>query len=66
LDTSPDIIAFRDRRYELIPIAKIKVINSRDRDQEQFDINVKSIDHTGLLKPVRVNDKFLDRTGSTS
>ena len=26
-------------------------------------MNVQSIDHVGLIKPIRVNDKFLDRTG---
>ena len=51
------------RRYAAIPIAKIKVINSRNRDQDQFDMNVESIDHVGLLKPIRVNDKFVERTG---
>jgi ParB family chromosome partitioning protein len=54
---------FRSRRYESIPVAQIKVINSRDREQEQFDMNVESINKVGLLKPVRVNDKFLERTG---
>jgi ParB family chromosome partitioning protein len=39
------------------------VINSRNRGKEQFDMNVQSIDHAGLLKPIRVNDKFLERTG---
>jgi ParB family transcriptional regulator, chromosome partitioning protein len=38
------------------------VINSRNRDEEQFAMNVESIDR-GLLKPIRVNDKFLERTG---
>lgn len=63
MDSIPEIIPFRDRCYRSIPTDKIKVINSRDRDQEQFNTNVESIDHVGLLKPVRVNDKFLDRTG---
>lgn len=63
MDTVPEITAFRDRRYEQIPVDKIKVINSRNRDEEQFDLNVESIDHVGLLKPVRLNDKFLERTG---
>ena len=58
-----EIIPFHDRRYREIPIDKVKIINSRNRDQEQFDMNVESIDQVGLLKPVRVNDKFFDRTG---
>lgn len=55
------ICPMKDRRFEEIPIDKVKVINSRDRDQEQFEMNVQSIDHVGLLKPIRVNDKFLER-----
>ena len=63
MDNAFEIVPFQARRYEAIPIAKIKVINSRNRDKEQFDMNVESIDNVGLIKPVRVNDKFLERTG---
>ena len=63
MDSAFEITPFQSRRYEAIPIAKIKVINSRNRDQEQFDMNVESINKVGLLKPVRVNDKFLEKTG---
>ena len=56
-------VLVRDRRYELIDVAKIKVINSRLRDAKQFDMNVQSIEQTGLMKPIRVNDKFVARTG---
>ena len=41
----------------------MKVINSRNRDREQFEMNVESIDSVGLLKPIRVNDKFLELIG---
>ncbi|MFO0915274.1 MAG: ParB N-terminal domain-containing protein [Pirellulales bacterium] len=58
-----ELVPFKSRRYEAVQIAKIKVINTRNRDQEQFDMNVDSINQVGLLKPVRVNDKFLERTG---
>ena len=37
---SADIVPFKARRYEAIPITKIKVINSRNRDQEQFEMNL--------------------------
>jgi ParB family chromosome partitioning protein len=57
------ITPINERRYEEVPIAQVKVINSRNRDKEQFEMNVQSIDHVGLLKPIRVNDKFLERTG---
>jgi len=63
MDNIPDILPFKDRVYEDIPIEKIKVINSRDRDQEQFAKNVQSIDQVGQQKPIRVNDKFLQRSG---
>ena len=53
----------RDRRYEMVPVDKVKVINSRLRDEEQFQMNVQSIDAVGLLKPVLVNDKFLPNSG---
>ena len=51
------------RRYEEVPIDRVKVINSRNRDKEQFDMNVESIGNVGLMKPIRVNDKFLETTG---
>ena len=63
MDSIPEIVPIKRRRYEEIPIEKIKVINSRDRDKEQFEMNVESIDQVGLLKPIRVNDKFLQRSG---
>lgn len=63
MDSIPDILAMSQRRYEHIPVDQIKVINSRDRDREQFEMNVASIEHRGLLKPIHVNDKFLSQTG---
>ena len=59
----PDILAMKDRRYMMIPVEKIKVINPRIRDEEQFQMNVQSIDNNGMLMPIRVNDKFLEKTG---
>lgn len=57
------IVLMKDRRREMIPIDKIKVINSRTRDEEQFSLNVQSIEAVGQLKDIRVNDKFLAKTG---
>jgi ParB family transcriptional regulator, chromosome partitioning protein len=57
-----NICPISERRYEEVPIDKVKVINSRNRDKEQFDMNVESIESVGLLKPIRVNDKFLEAT----
>lgn len=53
----------KDRRYQMVPVDKIKVINSRLRDEQQFQMNVQSIDAVGLLKPILVNDKFLASSG---
>ena len=63
METNPEILSYAQRRYEEIPVDLVKVINSRNRDQKQFDMNVESIETVGLLKPIRVNDKFLERTG---
>ena len=63
METLTNICAMANRRYEEVPIESIKVINSRNRDKEQFDMNVESIESVGLMKPIRVNDKFLESTG---
>ncbi len=47
----------------MIPVEKIKVINPRIRDEDQFQMNVQSIENNGMLMPIRVNDKFLEKTG---
>lgn len=57
-----EIRMMKDRRYEMIPLDKIKVVNSRLRDEKQFQMNVQSIDAVGLFKPILVNDKFLPST----
>ena len=63
MEALTNICPMADRRYEEIPIAKVKVINSRNRDKEQFDMNVESIESVGLMKPIRVNDRFLETSG---
>lgn len=57
------IRSMKERKWATIPVDQIVVVNSRDRDQRQFDDNVKSIGAIGLLKPIVVNAKFLDRSG---
>lgn len=57
------ILLMKDRRREMIPIDQIKVINSRTRDEKQFAMNVQSIEANGQLKDIRVNDRFLAKTG---
>lgn len=63
MDNEVNIMPFSERRYEEVPIDLIKVINSRDRDSDQFNMNVTSINELGLMKPIRVNDKFLEKSG---
>lgn len=53
----------KDRRYEFLPVEQIVVLNSRDREQDRFAENVKSIQDMGLLKPVLVNERFYKTTG---
>jgi ParB family transcriptional regulator, chromosome partitioning protein len=53
----------KERRREMIPIEKIRVINSRTRDETQFTLNVQSIDAIGQIKDIRVSDKFLGKDG---
>ena len=63
METIENICPISERRYKELPVDKIKVINSRNRDKDQFEMNVESIDSVGLLKPIRVNDKFLEKSG---
>jgi ParB family chromosome partitioning protein len=53
---------FKDRKYQMIPINLIKVINSRNRDEIQFQENVNSIKDIGLLKPIVVNERYFKNT----
>ena len=43
MENEANIMPFSDRRYEEVPIELIKVINSRDRDTDQFKMNVTSL-----------------------
>ena len=61
MDAAP-ILLMKDRRRDMLPVDKIKVINSRNRDEQQFALNVQSIETNGQLKDIRVNDKFLSRS----
>ena len=63
MEPEPEIMPFTQRRYEEVPVGQIKVINSRDRDTTQFKMNVTSISELGLMKPIRVNDRFLEKSG---
>ena len=58
----PDILPMKDRRYLMIAPRRSKS-SSPHADEEQFQLNVQSIDNNGMLMPIRVNDKFLEKTG---
>lgn len=62
-----DTVAIRSmsqRDYRMIPVDKISVVNSRKREKKQFDENVRSIGEVGLYKPILVNKRNLDATGT--
>lgn len=57
------IVPMSERSHRWIPVDKIRVLNSRDREQSQFEQNVRSIDAIGLQKPIVVNERFLTQRG---
>ena len=57
------VIPMADREYRLIPVDSIVVLNSRNRNQQKFAENVRSIDEVGLRKPIVVNGRGFERTG---
>jgi len=58
------IVPMSQREYRMIPVDKITVLNSRNREMQQFDENVRSIEETGLLKPIVVNGRDLNKSGA--
>lgn len=60
---SISIVPMTERQYRMIPVDKITVLNSRNRDKEQFAENVRSIEAIGLLKPIVVNGRNAEKTG---
>ena len=57
------IILMKDRKYEEIPIDKIKVLNSRNRNKARFQENIRSIKDVGLKRPIQVNERYYNRAG---
>jgi len=51
------IVPMANRKYKLIPVDSIRVLNSRNREKLQFDDNIRSIESIGLLKPIVVNER---------
>ena len=57
------IRSMQERKYAKIPIDKIKVLNSRNRDKKKFQENIRSIKEVGLLKPIVVNERTYLKDG---
>ncbi len=57
------IVPMTERKYRMIPVDKITVLNSRNRDKQQFVENVRSIDEIGMLKPIVVNGRHAEKNG---
>jgi len=53
-----------ERQYRMIPIDQIVVLNSRNRDKQQFAENVRSIEQVGLRKPIVVNGRGFPKKGN--
>ena len=58
-----NVVPMSKRRYGMIPVDKIVVLNPRNRDKQQFAMNVRSIADIGQLKPIVVSARNLDKTG---
>ena len=63
MNTQARIIPMSDRVYEMVPLDKIVVLNSRSRDAQQFEAVVRSIAAVGMLQPIRVNRRNLEKSG---
>ncbi|MHC4211972.1 MAG: ParB/RepB/Spo0J family partition protein [Planctomycetota bacterium] len=53
----------KDRRYKEIPINIIKVMNSRNRNFQRFQENIRSIKDVGLKRPIQVNERYYKKNG---
>jgi ParB family chromosome partitioning protein len=58
-----EIRSMSQRDYRMIPVNQINVVNSRQRERNQFLENVRSINDVGLYKPILVNRRNFETTG---
>ncbi|HOX06838.1 MAG TPA: ParB N-terminal domain-containing protein [Planctomycetota bacterium] len=54
---------FSERKYRMVPVDRITVLNSRTRNRLQFEENIRSIKDVGLLKPIVLNERNHEKTG---
>jgi len=57
------IRSMAQRDYRMIPVDKIRVVNSRSREKKQLEENARSIGEMGLYKPILVNKRNLQASG---
>ncbi len=62
-DLTAYIVPMSERKFRLVSLADITVLNPRSRDKRQFEDNVRSIDAVGLLKPIVVNERHKGSQG---
>ena len=64
--SKPQIVvrSIKERRFAQVPIDKITIINSRQRNEERFKETIRSIAELGLYKPICVNERRLKETGN--
>ena len=63
-NTKITVRSIKERRFALIPVDKIVVVNPRDRNEEHFKEVSRSMDDVGLQKPICVNERNFARTGN--
>lgn len=63
MDSPVSIRRMADREYWMVPVDQIRVVNPREREKNQFQENVRSINDVGLYKPILVNKRNLAATG---
>ncbi len=64
IQMNPSLVRkMEERKYANIPIHAIKVLNSRNRDRARFEETLRSIRDVGLLRPIVVNERFLEKSG---
>lgn len=62
MEVNARIVPMTERIHEMIPLDKIVVLNSRTRDAQKFDEIVRSIAAVGMLQPIKVNRRNLEKT----
>jgi ParB family transcriptional regulator, chromosome partitioning protein len=63
MESAVSVRRMSEREYLMVPVDQIRVVNPRDRDKNQFQENVRSIDTLGLYKPILVNKRNVAATG---